>query len=129
MLCFGCVCVCMFLFLSFNRERPAKTEAGETSRANVFIPNTAGTQQARSLCFFFFLFSRFLRACDSSGLRDMDHKSAAKHSMREEKKRRRKTNSGDLHKAGGLMSNCEGLISLRDEHVTHYQQRRERYTI
>lgn len=28
--------------------------------------------------------------------------------------------SRDLHKAGGLMSNCEGLISLWDKHVTHY---------
>lgn len=66
------VCVrvrmCVFLFyLSIQNNQHSKEAA--TSQANVFIPNPAGTQR------------RFLRANDSSGLRDMDHKSAAKHSM------------------------------------------------
>lgn len=128
MLCFGCVCVCFFFYLLTENDQ--QTEAAETSRANVFTPNTAGTQQARSLCFFSsFFFLGFCgpvtpAVCEIWIINQQQNIPCAR-----KKKRRRKTNSGDLHKAGGLMSNCEGLISLRDEHVTHYQQRRERYTI
>lgn len=46
-----CVNVSFFYLLTENDQQ---AEAAETSRANVFIPNTAGTQRARSLCFFFF---------------------------------------------------------------------------
>lgn len=109
-------------FLSFNKERRAK-RSGQNVHSKMYLSRLVHSE--RVACAFFFP-SRLLRACDSSGLPDMDHKSAAKHSMCEEEKKER--NSGDLHKAGSLMSNCEGLISLRDEHVTHYQQRRERYT-
>lgn len=120
-----CVCGCFFFYLLTENDQ--QTEAAETSRANVFIPNAAGTQQARSLCFFFF-FLGFCGpvtpvVCEIWIINQQQNIPCAR------EKKKKKTNSGDLHKAGSLMSNCEGLISLRDEHVTHYQQRCERYTI
>lgn len=78
------VCVLLFLFLSFNRERPANRSGRNVPSERVYPKR--GWYTASAFSVFLFFFSRFLRACDSSGLRDMDHKSAAKHSMCQGKK-------------------------------------------
>lgn len=85
-----------------------------TVQTNVFIPNTAGTQSA-CLCVCCWVVLPGDDSCRSQIWIINQQRNIPR-----AKGKKKKKCSRDLHKAGGLMSNCEGLISQRDKHVTHY---------